>query len=782
MIYFIIVMEEIWIFDTAIGEYKGKDVIWIWGSDKAGNFHLLVEPHYKDYFYVDKSRVSYEQIQDLFRMNLGSLFKSIHLEEVSKKLYGVYSDFIKVLGEFEVIKKASDIVEKKFGDDVIFEDDIRPSQKFIMDNEITPCQWYRIDYDPIDENDNVKIGLLKDISPVLEEKDYPNLKILSMDAILGSKYGAPDPDLDPVIGIIAFDGKEYYEFISDGSDMKVIEELEKLVKNVDPHVILGFETNSIIFPYLVERGKRFKRIPKLGKFGTEIHQSVLGHFSIGGRINIDLKEYVDDLPFFQRKTLEELADYLRLKSIEYPIDKYLYYQYWMESRDELINYIRWRLKVIYESYNKLIDHIFALSNTTGIPPDYVLTASSGRQAEYYIMRIARRRDEIVPKVRQRPYKPYPGGLVLKPKKGLIENIAVIDYKSMYPSIMIKYNISPETIISTPEGDVLFFEEVGYGVRRDVDGLFPTILRDLVQKRDNIRKMMKDVDPKSSVYKILDARQRVLKILANTMYGYMGWLGARWYSYEGASIVTYLGRRTITLSIDKANSIGLEVVYGDTDSLFVKNDEDKVKVLLNWISEELGLEAKIDKIYKRILFTEAKKRYAGLTIDGALEIVGLEYVRRDWCDYAREAQHTIVQMVLEGASKDKILDVFRDYVRNLRRKNVDVRKLIIWEQITKAIEEYKVNAPHVEVARRLMQDGWRVKRGVFIGYIILKGDGPLYKRAVHYTKVDTKLIDWDYYIFNQLLPVVSRVLTPIGISEKTLESIARSGGVGLDMFV
>jgi len=348
--------------------------------------------------------------------------------------------------------------------------------------------------------------------------------------------------------------------------------------------------------------------------------------------------------------------------------------------------------------------------------------------------------------------------------------------------MIKYNISPETIVKSSEGNVVYFDEIGYGVRSDIRGLIPTILEELIRRRDEIRSRLKSLDPSSREYKLLDARQRVLKILANTMYGYMGWIGARWYSYEGASIVTYLGRRTISLSIDKAKELGLNIIYGDTDSIFVDYNIDLINELIKWVSDTLGLEAKIDKVFKKILFTEAKKRYAGLTEDGSIEIVGLEYVRRDWCDYAREAQYVIVKNLLEGASKDKLLNLFRDFVRRLRRKEVDIRKLIIWEQITRPLSEYKVNAPHIEVAKSLSQEGWRIKKGMFIGYIINKGSGPLYKRAVHYTKADPNYIDWDYYIYNQLLPAIVRILSPVGISEKTLESIARGGGVGLDMFV
>jgi len=267
-----------------------------------------------------------------------------------------------------------------------------------------------------------------------------------------------------------------------------------------------------------------------------------------------------------------------------------------------------------------------------------------------------------------------------------------------------------------------------------------------------------------------------------MYRYMGWVGARWYSREGALLITSIGRWIIESSISKARDLGLEVIYGDTDSLFVRYDEDKVGKLIEWVEEELGMEAKIDAIYEKILFTEAKKRYAGITIKGYIDIVGLEYVRRDWCNLARRAQYDVIKEILGKCSRQKIINIFRSYVDRLRSRRFEIDELIIWEQITRPLNEYKAMSPHIAVARSLESRGWRVRRGTFIGYIILKGEGPLYKRAVHYLDVDPNEIDIEYYISNQLIPVVARVARVIGISEKYLEDIAKSGFLGLDRFL
>ena len=460
----------------------------------------------------------------------------------------------------------------------------------------------------------------------------------------------------------------------------------------------------------------------------------------------------------------------------------LYSRYWRDDRDELLDYVSWRVKAMYAAFKALEGDIYTLSNVTGIPPDYVLTSSSGRQIEFYIMSEAVKKGLVIPRSSERFVRSYPGGLVIKPVVGLHRDVCVIDFKSMYPSLMIKYNISPETVVSSPVEEGFFFEEVGLGVRIDVDGLFPEILRTLLRLRNEARDRLSSLPKSSPEFRLLDARQRIYKILANTVYGYMGWAQARWYSYEGASLVTYLGRRTISQAIEYASELGLEVIYGDTDSLFVKYDEAKVGRLLDKIYSEMGLEAKIDKIYRSILFTEAKKRYAGYTYDAAIDIVGLEYTRRDWCDYARELQYEVIKAVLIDGDKKKAIDIFRDYVSRIRKGDVPLEKLVIWEQITRNLRDYKANAPHIEVARELERRGWRIRRGMFIGYIVLKGGGPIYKRSVYYIEADPDKVDVNYYVYHQLLPVVYRVLSPLGVSKSSLEAVAAGTGRGLDMFM
>ena len=767
-----------WIFDIASDE-KGEK-IYIWGLSQEGEPYLFVDTSFKDFFYVVD--VNLDRLRTRLIEALGSKYGDITIESSRRIINGVEKDVYIVSGPEETLKLASRAISSFFGEDKIFEDDVRYTQKYILYRGLRVCGWYEVEYGEEVDLKNYKGYQLISYESV-DEAIQPEMRAVSVDFVISSEQGSPDPERDPVNAIIVFDGDTLKRFVlEDGNDVKMIREFVGYISKLDPDVVITFHGNRMFYPYIANRFKRVGLTIDLGRFPQEIHQSILGHFSIGGRINIDLYEYVDDIPFFQRKTLEELAEYLRIDGPNRTIDMLLYSRYWRDDRDELLDYVSWRVKAMYAAFKALEGDIYTLSNVTGIPPDYVLTSSSGRQIEFYIMSEAVKKGLVIPRSSERFVRSYPGGLVIKPVVGLHRDVCVIDFKSMYPSLMIKYNISPETVVSSPVDEGFFFEEVGLGVRIDVDGLFPDILRTLLRLRNEARDRLSSLPKSSPEFSLLDARQRIYKILANTVYGYMGWAQARWYSYEGASLVTYLGRRTISQAIEYASELGLEVIYGDTDSLFVKYDEAKVGRLLDRIYSEMGLEAKIDKIYRSILFTEAKKRYAGYTYDAAIDIVGLEYTRRDWCDYARELQYEVIKAVLIDGDKKKAIDIFRDYVSRIRKGDVPLEKLVIWEQITRNLRDYKANAPHIEVARELERRGWRIRRGMFIGYIVLKGGGPIYKRSVYYVEADPDKVDVNYYVYHQLLPVVYRVLSPLGVSKSSLEAVAAGTGRGLDMFM
>ena len=217
----------------------------------------------------------------------------------------------------------------------------------------------------------------------------------------------------------------------------------------------------------------------------------------------------------------------------------------------------------------------------------------------------------------------------------------------------------------------------------------------------------------------------------------------------------------------AEKAGLKVVYGDTDSLFITYEEKKTQELERQIKQELGLDIERGKLYTRVFFTEAKKRYAGLLPDGSLDIVGLEVIRGDWAEVAKKVQEHVLEIILKEQSPEKAADFVRNVVDELRERKVPFRDLIIWKTLTKPVEEYKIKASHVEAAKALRNKGWKMTVGDKVGYVILAGEGRLYDRVKPYVFAEYDEVDIEYYVIKQVVPAAVRVLEFFGVTEEEL---------------
>ncbi|MFQ6065456.1 MAG: DNA-directed DNA polymerase, partial [Candidatus Bathyarchaeia archaeon] len=578
-----------------------------------------------------------------------------------------------------------------------------------------------------------------------------------------------------IISVATNTGEEKQFVAEDSNDKPLIEAFVRYVRSFDPDIIAGYETNRRHWPYLLARSKKLGIKLSVDRADTEPHTSVFGHISVTGRINIDFFDFAEDLQEVKVKTLENVADFLGVMRLENRrlVEGVDFYSYWTdpEKRPMLLKFSRENVYCVMGVAEAMLDFAMQLSSLVGLPLDHVGAAAVGFRVEWFLIREAQKIGELVPKRRPRPYIPYAGAVVLKPKPGLHEKIAVLDFKAMYPNIMITYNVSPDTLIRETEPEppcgVNVAPEVKHRFRIEPKGFYSKVLSSLINARNEIRPKLMELDPRSVEYRVLDARQKAIKVITNASYGYTGWVGARWYIKPVAEATTAWGRQTIFETIELAKKVGLEVVYGDTDSIFVKHDPDKIEKISSEISDILGLEIEPDKVYDRILFTEAKKRYCGLLPDGRLDIVGLEVVRGDWAEVAKKVQEKVLEIVLKERSPKKAVSFIRQFISDLREKKVPYKDLIIWKTLTKPIDEYKVRAPHIEAAKKLMKEGWELAVGEKIGYVIVSGSGKLYERAKPYVLASLDEMDMEYYVSKQVMPVASRVLAVFSVAEDEL---------------
>lgn len=384
---------------------------------------------------------------------------------------------------------------------------------------------------------------------------------------------------------------------------------------------------------------------------------------------------------------------------------------------------------------------------------------------------------------------YSGGLVLDPKKGFYDKlILLMDFNSLYPSIIQEYNICFTTIKrkngSVNDDDINNL--VLPGPNTDF-GVLPTQIRKLVESRREVKKLMKSPDLPSDLYMQYNIRQMGLKLTANSMYGCLGFTHSRFYAKPLAALVTMKGREILMDTKEIVQKLNYEVVYGDTDSLMINTnclDYDYVFKIGNDLKREINkkykqIELDIDGVFKYLLLLK-KKKYAAVVVSKnkhgefvyTQEHKGLDIVRRDWSQLAAEAGKFILSQILSEQTADERLESIQNHLNKLKddliNNKIPLSLLTITKQLTKNPNEYadKNNQPHVQVALRLnAKNSRRFKKGDIVPYIICE-DGTANsatQRAYHIEELkgsEHLKVDYKYYLAHQLHPVISRICEPI----------------------
>jgi DNA polymerase I len=772
---------KFWLLDINPRIEEGKPVeLWLWGIDAHGNRVLTIDRNFAAYFYVlvkegfDSSSIA-KQITELCGSSI------VKTETLERRFFGKPMQAIKVY--CKVATETGKLARQLRGFEAVqdcLEDDIRIPMQYLIDNDVAPCAWHEVEVQEEASLPKVRVDMVYSACSVpkkLATVEKPALRTMSFSMVSYSREGSPKPDRNPVVVIsTASSNGEEKQFVAgdDKNDQRIIEQFVQYLRQCDPDVILSFGGNTRHWEYLTKRSHRVQRTFDVDRSNKEPHTSVYGHVSFGGVANVDLADFMDVFPEVKVQTLANLAQHLGvITAAGSEIEDVEFADYWDDpkKREELKQFSLNNARKIQGSATLLLDFAMQLSSLVSLPLDHVMTAAVGFRVEWFLIKQTRKIGELVPRRVEQPYRPYAGGLVLSPKPGLHDDIAVLDFKSMYPNIMIRYNLSPDTYVPPeapePKGGVFTAPEVNHKFRKEPPGFYKEAMTFLIQVRNQIRAQMKTLHQSTVEYSVLDARQKAVKIITNAAYGYAGWIGARWYIKPVAEAASAWGRYTILSAVRLVESKGLTIIYGDTDSLFLTNDEKKILELQKEIGEELGLETEVSEVYTRIFFTEAKKRYAGLRADGSLDIVGLEVIRGDWAQVAKNVQENVLGIILREKSPKNAVDYVHKVVAELRNRQVPFHDLIIWKTLTKHPEQYAVRSPHVEAAKMLKEKGWRLSGGDKVGFVILTGTGRLYNRVKPYVFAKYDEVDVDYYITNQVVPAAARILSFFKVSEEEL---------------
>lgn len=390
---------------------------------------------------------------------------------------------------------------------------------------------------------------------------------------------------------------------------------------------------------------------------------------------------------------------------------------------------------------------------------------------------------------------FKGGLVFEPEKGLYDKfILVMDFNSLYPSIIQEYNICFTTVEKVDDSGDSAEEVVPDPPNREVpQGILPKIIANLVNRRRQVKSLMKGKDATDVQKAQWDIRQQALKLTANSMYGCLGYTKSRFYARPLAMLTTFKGREALTNTKELADGQSLQVIYGDTDSVMINTNADNYLDALK-IGNEFKrnvneryrlLEIDIDNVFQRMLL-HAKKKYAALVLidvrgklETKTEVKGLDMRRREYCTLSKEASQYCLDQILSGEQTElvveKIHEYLRDFADKMRQGQFPKHKFIILNKLGKEPEAYPngKTMPHVQVALKRKAKGDIIRVNDVMQYIITgeKGDqrhvADRAFPASDVTKTGSDLlVDYNYYLAHQILPPLERLCAPIEGTDRT----------------
>lgn len=370
-------------------------------------------------------------------------------------------------------------------------------------------------------------------------------------------------------------------------------------------------------------------------------------------------------------------------------------------------------------------------------------------------------------------KKYKGAIVVEPIQGIHFNVAVLDFASLYPSIIKVWNLGYETILCPHEEcKVNKVPGTPYWVcikKRALESLLIGSLRDLRVKWYKVKSKDKTLNEEAkSLYTVI---QSALKVVLNASYGVFGAETFPLYCPPVAEATAAIGRFIITKTIEKAKELGVNVIYGDTDSIFLGNPtEEQLQELINWSKTNLKMELEVDKWYRYVALSSRKKNYLGVYKDGTVDIKGLTGKKRHIPEFLKRAFYEMIQILSQVKTKDefneakeKIKKIVKDCYFNLKAHKYSLEDLAFKIVISKPPEGYVKTTPqHVKAAQLLESKGLEIKPGDLISFVKVVGDlGVKPTSLASIEEVDTrKYVEYIESTFEQVLDALGTNLNEL----------------------
>jgi DNA polymerase-2 len=761
------------------GKKTKKSYVYLFGKLENNESFLTIN-EFRPYFYISKN--NYKKHKE----RLDKLFKSF-MTEVE------YTDF-KDFGDEEVIKVIADLpadvpkLRKTLEDDYdinCYEADIRFYQRFLIDHDIKGS---------LELSGKFKKGKFVDRiyeEPKLKGIEWrPTLKVLSIDIETDTKnkniycISLYTEDYKKVI-IVANEkdrdlGKSLHNALTVNNEKELLEKFHELVHKIDPDIITGWNLIDFDLKIIKQKFDEHKVPFTLGRIDwpckIELNEEFMKDSTaeFPGRMVLDgihiLKTSFVKLENYKLDTAAE--EFLGKKKIighEHKGEDIE--NYYKHNQQKLVDYNLQDSEFVYEILYKTGSMQLTLlrSLITGMTLDRV--RASVASLDSLFLRYAKKRKIVLNSSKfTEKDEPNKGGFVMQSKPGLYDYILVCDFKSLYPSIIRTYNIDPYSYVAPKDRPKIlnkdkYITTANGAVFKNQEGILPKVIEDVWHQRDEAKRRK---DTAETIY--------ALKIIMNSFYGVLGNPACRFFNPEISNAITHTCQATTKLAIKKVEEMGYEVIYGDTDSIFIvskaKNTEDARKIgkkiekhineffddyIKKEIHRESVVELQFEKLFKIFLMPTvrgsdegAKKRYAGLIVKDddkeELHFTGMEFVRGDWTDVAKKFQEELYTKIFQ---KEEVTEYIKKFIKHLKDGKYD-DLLIYRKSISKPLNEYtKTTPPHVKAARMLDK-----LTSNFIQYVVtVEGPEPVEKL--------THKPDYEHYIDKQIKPIADTILFVYG---------------------
>ncbi|MHA2203434.1 MAG: type B DNA-directed DNA polymerase, partial [Candidatus Hodarchaeales archaeon] len=489
-------------------------------------------------------------------------------------------------------------------------------------------------------------------------------------------------------------------------------------------IITTFNGDNFDFPYLHERAKflkigsyspiKWNRRDKSCDFKFGIHLDLYRFYH-----NVAIRTYAFGNRY-QEETLDAIAQAIlgigkvKLEKEIFELSEWdlIYYC----SRDTRIT-----LDLLLFENQTPLNLIFILSRITRTPIDNLVRTSVSNWVRSLFYYEHRRRGYLIPNPEDIQIakgtqasskaiikgKKYKGATVIDPVPGIHFNVAILDFASLYPSIISTFNLSYETLLCNHEEckknkvpqTAYWVCEHNRGIVADVIGFIKDI------RVQWLKPESKKDSPQKEYYQILE---RSLKVLINASYGVLGSDRFQFYCLPVADSTTAFGRDAIEKAIQKSQAIGVSVLYGDTDSLFLQNPtKEQIDEIIQWSNEELGVGLEMEKIYRYVVLSERKKNYFGVHPDSSVEVKGLMGKKRNTPPFLQKGFREVLAILAQVTTKEEfdeakkqVINMIRSIYQRLEKKQYSAADLAITTQLTQPLHRYKVQAQHVKAATQL----------------------------------------------------------------------------------